>query len=263
MPLLWKLRAFLLRDLAADLSYKISFLLEAVHVLIAVAAFFFFSQLVGDSGTQGYASFPFLLIGLTLNASMTTCFVCFAQAISGGRQAGTLKSTLAMPISPAEFLICSSAYPFLRATIDAVVYSIAGWLFGFSSQINLVTAAAVFAMSLLAFSCVGIVSASVTLVFKRGDPVLWLFGSASCLLGGVLFPTDLLPDGLRQIGALLPITHAVNGMRAAVLTGASPLAIWPDMRALAVFALFGFPASLLAFEMAVRHVKYAGALDHN
>lgn len=100
-------------------------------------------------------------------------------------------------------------------------------------------------------------------MFKRGDPVLWLFGSASCLLGGVLFPTDLLPDALRPIAALLPITHAVNGMRAAMLTGASPLAIWPDMQALAIFALFGFPASLLAFGMAVRHVKYAGALDHH
>jgi ABC-2 type transport system permease protein len=261
--MIWKLQAFLRRDLAADLSYKVSFLLEALHVLIAVAAFFYFSQLLGNQTLQGYASFPFLLVGLMVNAYMTTCFICFAQAISGGRAAGTLKSTLAMPISPGGFLVCSSAYPFLRSSIDALVYIAAGWLFGFASHVNVFTAAAVFAMSLVAFSSIGIISASCTLVLRRGDPVLWLFGSASWLLGGVLFPTDRLPDILRPIAALLPITHAVNGMRAAVLTGASPLALWTEMRGLAIFALCGFPASLLAFGLAIRHVKLSGALDHH
>ena len=31
-------------------------------------------------------------------------------------------------------------------------------------------------LSLLAFSSIGIMSATFTLVFKRGDPLLWLFG---------------------------------------------------------------------------------------
>jgi ABC-2 type transport system permease protein len=263
MPAGWKLRAFLKRDLAADLSYKISFLLETLHVLIAVAAFFYFSQLLGSTPLQGYASFPFLLVGLMVNAYMTTCFVCFAQAISGSRTSGTLKSTLAMPISTGGFLVCSSAYPFVRSSIDVIVYLAAGWLFGLGSHVNVFTAAAVFGMSVLAFSSIGIVSASVTLVLGRGDPVLWLFGSASWLLGGVLFPIDRLPEVLRPVAALLPITHAVDGMRAAVLTSASPLTLLTDMQGLVIFALCGFPASLLAFDLAVRHVKQAGTLDHH
>src|SRR5438309_9926847 len=85
MRTLWKLRAFVKRDLAIDLRYRLSFALEAIHVLLAVAAFYFFAQLVGQQRPDGYASFPFLLVGLAVNAYMTTCFVCFSQAMRGGQ----------------------------------------------------------------------------------------------------------------------------------------------------------------------------------
>jgi hypothetical protein len=34
------------------------------------------------------------------------------------------------------------------------------------------------------------------------------------------------------------------------------------MQGLAIFALCGFPASVIVFVLAVRHVKHAGTLDH-
>jgi ABC-2 type transport system permease protein len=263
MRFFWKLRAFIKRDLTTDLSYKLSFALEAAHVGIAVAAFYFFSQLLGSTRPQGYASFPFILVGMTVNAYMTTCLICFSQTIRGSQMAGTLKTILATPTSPTAFLVCSSTYPFIRASLDAAAYTIVGMLFGLSvSHVNALTAALVLVLSLLAFSSVGILSASFVLVFKRGDPLLWLFASGSWLLGGVLYPTDLLPPVLRHVATWLPITHAVNGMRAALLTGASPLAISRELVGLALFALVGVPLSLLVFRMGIEHAKRIGTLDH-
>lgn len=260
---MWKLRAFIRRDLAIDLSYRLSFALEAAHVLTAVAAFYFFSQLVGETRPQGYASFPFMLVGLSVNAYMITCFVCFSQAIRGGQPAGTLKAILATPTSSGAFLLCSSVYPFIRASVDAGAYLVAGVLFGLTLwHGNLLAVALVFVLSLLAFSSIGIMSATFTLVFKRGDPLLWLFGSASWLLGGVLYPVDLLPSSLQHLARLLPITHAAEGMRAALLGGASPALIAADLRALAIFALIGFPASVLAFSLGIDHARRVGTLDH-
>src|SRR2546428_505322 len=94
MRVIWKLRAFVKRDLAIDFSYRLSFALEAVHILVAVAAFYFLAQLVGQQRPGGYASFPFILVGLAVNAYMMTCFVCFSQAIRGGQPAA-LKAMLA------------------------------------------------------------------------------------------------------------------------------------------------------------------------
>jgi ABC-2 type transport system permease protein len=253
MPVMWKLRAFIRRDLAIDFSYRLSFALQAAHVLTAVAAFYFLSQLVGDTRPQGYASFPFMLVGLSVNAYMITCFVCFSQAIRGGQPAGTLKAILATPTSSGAFLLCSSVYPFIRASLDAGVTL---------RHVNLLAVALVFVLSLLAFSSIGILSATFTLVFRRGDPLLWLFGSGSWLLGGVLYPIDLLPVPLQQLATLLPITHAAEGMRAALLGGASPALIAAEVRALTLFALVGFPASMLVFHLGIDHAKRAGTLDH-
>jgi ABC-2 type transport system permease protein len=263
MHALWTLRAFLKRDLAIDVSYRLSFALEALHVLTAVAAFYFFSQLVGQGRPDGYASFPFILVGLAVNAYMITCFVCFSQAIRGSQPAGTLKAILATPISSSVFLLCSSVYPFLRSSADAGAYLVAGVLFGVPLwHVNVVAVALVLALSLLAFSSIGILSATFTLVFKRGDPLLWLFGSGSWLLGGILYPVSVLPASLQRVAWLLPITHAADGMRAALLNGASPAMIVGDLRALALFALIGFPASVVIFSLGIDHAKRVGSLDH-
>jgi ABC-2 type transport system permease protein len=263
MGVIWKLRAFVKRDLAIDFSYRLSFALEAVHVLIAVAAFYFLAQLVGQQRPGGYASFPFILVGLAVNAYMMTCFICFSQAIRGGQPAATLKAMLATPTSPGIFLLCSSLYPFIRASADAGAYLTIGVLFGLPLwHVNAVAATLVFVLSLLAFSSIGIMSATFTLLFKRGDPLLWLFGSGSWLLGGVLYPVGVLPASLQHVSTLLPITHAASGMRAALLGGASPAMIWGDLRALALFGLVGFPASVLLFKLGIDHAKRAGTLDH-
>src|SRR5205823_1616940 len=162
------------------------------------------------------------------------------------------------------FLLCSSLYPFIRASMDAGAYLLIGMLFGLPLwHVNAVAAALVFALSLLAFSSIGIMSATFTLLFKRGDPLLWLFGSGSWLLGGVLYPVGMLPSSLQHVSTLLPITHAANGMRAALLDGASSAVIGMDLQALALFGLVGFPASVLLFKLGVDHAKRVGTLEHH
>lgn len=261
--LLWKAWVFFKRDFATDLSYRFSFALEAIHILIAIAAFFFLATLLGDKKLDGYDSFPFILVGLTVNAYMTTCLVCFSQAIRGSQLTGTLKAVLTTSTSPTEFLVCSSAYPFVRATLDAIGYVIGGLIFGLSlAQGNVVAAVLIVAVSILAFSSIGLISATFTLLFKRGDPLLWLFGSSSWLLGGVMYPNSVLPSALRCFAELLPITHALRGLRAALLTDASVADIFPEVGALALFAIVGLPVSLVTFKIGLQRAKIAGTLGH-
>ena len=261
--LLWKAWVFFKRDLVTDLSYKFSFALEAIHILIAIAAFYFLATLLGEKKLDGYDSFPFILVGLAVNAYMTTCLVCFAQEIRGGQLMGTLKAVLTTSTSPTEFLVFSSVYPFARATLDVVAYGLGGLAFGLSlAQGNVIAATLIFAASILAFSSIGMISATFTLLFKRGDPLLWLFGSGSWLLGGVMYPNSVLPAALRGFAELLPITHALRGLRAALLTDASVADILPEVGALMLFAMVGLPVSLAAFTIGLQRAKIAGTLGH-
>ncbi len=263
MRIAWKAYAFFKRDLLVDLSYKLSFLFEAIHIFITVAAFFFLAGLLGAKSLQGYGAFPFILIGLAVNAYMTTCLVCFTQVVRGAQVAGTLKAVLVTPTSATQFLAFSSMYPLARATLDAAIYGIGGLALGLSlARVNPVATFLVFVASLLAFCSIGLLSATFILIFKRGDPLLWLFGSGSWLLGGVIYPSDVLPEWLRRLAELLPITHALRALRATLLSDATLTTVRPELTALIVYAVVGLPLSIAIFNLGLERARISGTLGH-
>lgn len=255
--------AFFKRDLRTDLSYRFSFVLQILNIVTTLAAFYFLTLVLGEKAFAGYQAFPFILTGMAVHGYMTTSLYAYAQGIRGNQQAGTLKVVLLSRTSPLAFIFLSSLYPFFRAAVDGGCYMAAGLLFGVSlTHMNLSAALVVFLASLPALSSIGIASAAFTLVFKRGDPLLWLVGGLSWLLGGVFYPQDVLPPVLQQAALFLPITHVLRGMRAALLQGVSLADLSPQIGALALFGAVALPLSLLGFCLGVRQARISGTLSH-
>ncbi len=115
-------------------------------------------------------------------------------------------------------------------------------------------------LSLLAFSGLGIISASIILVTKRGDPVTFLLASLSTLLGGVYYPVAVLPAWLQALAALRPLTHALRALRLALLEGAGLAEVAPNLAMLALFALVVLPGGVWAFRWALRRARSDGTL---
>jgi ABC-2 type transport system permease protein len=252
--------AFFKRDLLTDLSYRLTFGLHALNILFGVASYFFLARFVDRGALAGVEPFPFLLVGLAVNAYMSTWLVCFTDAIRSGQTTGTLKLMLASPITERQFLGFSGLYPALRAAIEAAVYLLGGWALGASfADASLPGAAVMALLSSLAFATIGIGSAAMALLVKRGDPLLWLVTSLSWLAGGVLYPIELLPAPLEQLARVLPVTHAVIGTRAALLGGGP---IVEAAAPLALFVVVALPLSLAAFRVAVRRARRMGSLSH-
>ena len=65
----WKAWAFFKRDLLTDLSYKFSFAVQGVHVVLMIASYYFLARFVGDKTPGGYAPFPFMAVGIAVNGS--------------------------------------------------------------------------------------------------------------------------------------------------------------------------------------------------
>ncbi len=262
MQVAWKAWAFFKRDLLTDLSYKLSFALQALHILVGDAAYYFLAQILGER-PGGYAPFPFLVVGMAANGYMTTALVCFSQAIRGGQVSGTLEAVLTTRTAPTTFILLSSFYPFLRGTIDALIFLLGGSLLGLPlGQANVLATVLLFGLSLLAFASIGILSATITLVFKRGESALSLFVSLSWLLGGVFYPRDVLPPLLQRVAEVLPIAHTVDAMRAALLDGAATAQILPQLGALGLFTVIALPLSLVGFNAGLRRARVTGTLGH-
>jgi ABC-2 type transport system permease protein len=90
--------------------------------------------------------------------------------------------------------------------------------------------------------------------------VEWISNYSAALFGGVYLPLRLMPHWLQIIGWCLPITHALNGLRAAAagvpLREAAPDAVW-----LLVASLILMPFSLWVFAKAVGKARVDGTLS--
>jgi len=206
---------------------------------------------------------PFLLIGVALTDSLTAALVCLALGVRSSQQPGVVKALLGLPLAPARLMVLSMAYPFIRATIDFIIFLLAACALGVRcGGINIPGMVVTFVLAVGSICVMGLVSAAFALVFKRGDPVLWAVATATWLLSGVLYPTDILPKWLGLASSLLPTTHALSAMRAAVIDGAPWAVLGADLGILLAFDLVGIPAGLWLYTAAVTHAKRAGTLGH-
>jgi ABC-2 type transport system permease protein len=126
--------------------------------------------------------------------------------------------------------------------------------------VNIPGLVCVFLLTAACFISLGILSASFILVYKMGNPISWIFGSVSGLLGGVLFPVSVLPPWVRWLSYLLPVTHSLEGVRRSLLASVHFSQILPSIGALAAFSGALMPLSLIVFRLALRKAKKDGTL---
>ncbi len=263
-----KFLAFLRRDLLEAASYKFAFLSSLSTIVFSSATFFFISKLISPDTQHltpyGGDYFSFAIVGVAFSSLLGIFQEGLPSVIRSAQVSGTLEALLVTQTSLSTILIGSSLYSFCFQSLRTILHlGLALVVFGMTlGLVNWPGVLAVFLLTALCFVSLGILSASFILVYKRGNPFSWIFGSVSGLLGGVVFPIAILPDWIRWVSYLLPVTHALNGMRKSLLASASFSDILPDIGALAVFNIILLPLGLLFFRLAVRKAKRDGTLTH-
>ncbi len=260
---------FFRRDLSIARTYRTAFLFEAIEALFGVAMFYYVALFV-DSPQLRHALphsetyFAFSLIGFVFLDYLNAAMDSFDRSLMEARDSGTLEHLLVTQTALPVILAGSAIYPFVASTLRIAVYVAWGAvLFGFPLRgVNWPAVAAVLIATLLAFSGLGILSASYLVLFKRGNPAKWFFLGISSLVGGMLFPISVLPDWLQVVARLNPVTYALDAMRAALLAGTGFHAVWRPLLVLLLFAAFLLPFSMAVFAWALRRTKTTGTLMH-
>ena len=233
---------FFWRDLLIARTYRAPFLLEAVEALFGTAMFYFTSRFVDSPELR--STLP--------------------QGLEEARDSGTLEHLLVTQTSLPAILAGSAIYPFVSTTLRIAVYlAWAALLFHFPlGAANWLAVAAVLLTSLLAFSGLGIFSASYLLLFKRGNPGKWLLLGISSVAGGMLFPVSILPGWLQDVARINPVTYTLEAMRSALLGGAELRQLWHPIAILLLFAALLLPLSMFVFAAVLRRTKTTGTLMH-
>jgi ABC-2 type transport system permease protein len=260
--------AFFERDLRVEISYRLSFIWTFVGIFISVFMFYYMAQLMGSAASpylQDYGGnyFAFLLIGIAFSRYLNVALNSFSNSIRSAQRDGTLEAMLITPTPISIIAFGSSLWSYTRTTFDVLVYLIIGKLFlNVNLQGNLLAAVLTLGLSMAAFSAIGVIGASIVLVIKQGDPVVWVFGTVASLLGGVYYPVAVLPGWIQALAKLLPVTYALHALRLALLQGASVIDVASDLAILCGFCLVLIPLSIYTFRIAMYRARLDGSLAH-
>src|SRR5262249_57095780 len=118
---------------------------------------------------------------------------------------GTRESLFVSATPLWSVLISGALWDFLWTwAVATMTMGVAILVFGVRLHANIAAALLVIALTALALSGVGLASAGIILVTKRGDPVTWFIGIASGVLAGGVFPVRVLPVALPVVPLLFP-----------------------------------------------------------
>ncbi len=261
--------AFLKRDFLMAISYRLNFVMQMGGIFLSTLTFFFLSRLIGPGISNHLAPysgdyFSFVLIGIAFTDYLTVSLRSFSGQIRQAQMQGTLEAVLVTSTSVPTILFSSSLYNFSVTSLRVLVYLAMGViLFDLGLHVTSIPAfLLIMVLTILAFSGIGLISAAFIIVFKQGSPLDWVMGTASGLLGGVLYPVSVLPSWLEPVSSLLPITYALEAMRQVLLNGATLSAVADKALALAVFAAILLPSGLVAFGYGLRTARREGSLIH-
>ncbi|WP_372683853.1 ABC transporter permease [Desulfosarcina sp.] len=264
-----KMKAFVYRDFISDTTYKATFILQFFGLLFSVLTYFFLSRLMGDIGVEylkpyGGNYFSFVLIGIAFFSYLNVSMKGLAGIIREGQMLGTLEAILVTPTSIPTIIFSSLIYGFFWATFEVAIYLLLGAVYFDVNlgQVNLTATLMVLFLTIISFIGLGILSASFIMVLKRGDPIGWLFTSVSGLIGGLYYPTTVLPEWLQTAAKFFPVTHSLEGMRLAILKGYTVSQLASTILILCGFSAVILPSSILVFQQAIKKAKRDGSLTH-
>ena len=156
------------------------------------------------------------LVGLAVSGYFSISLIAASNRLRQAQTTGTLEAMFVTATPPGSLLALSTAWDYLLATLRQAVFVTVGVVaMGVEFDLNIWAAMPVIVLSLASFVALGLIAASFILVVKRGDSIAILGNIMTTVFGGVLFPITLLPDWIRPISYLIPLSWALDGLRRA------------------------------------------------
>lgn len=247
-------------------SYRLRLMLGVAGLAVTLVPLFFVAEalqpVVAESiRDEGEQYFGFLLLGLAAVGFVTFALHCVERPIASGINTGTLEALLATPTSLPVLLAGLAGYDLVRTSGRTLILMTALLVAGPSvAWTGVPLALLALLLLVLAYVGVGLVAAASHLVFRTSGPLVTGVLTLSVLLGGAYYSSSVVPDVIQPLTAVVPLTYGLRALRQALLHGAGPGALAPDLAALAILAGVLLATGGLAVRAALRHARRAGTL---
>lgn len=183
----------------------IGLLLVVPSLLIGLLAWIFSDTPVfGMIGPAMIALFPFIVMFLV--TSITTL---------RERRTGTLERLLSMPLGKGDLILgYALAFGLLAVLQSAIAVGFAVWVCGLEIEGSIWLLAAVAVADAVLGTTLGLLASAFARTEFQVVQFMPLLVFPQILLGGIFLPREQLPDALRVISDWLPLSHAIDALKA-------------------------------------------------
>lgn len=248
-------------------SYRLNMLFSLASLVVLVLPLYFVARalqpvMASTIASQSQQYFAFVLLGATIYTFIAACTSALPSAIASSIGRGTLEAFMGTPTHPAILFAGMSAYSIAWALMRACVTVAVGLALGARIHWSgLPILSVILLLLLLAYGSVGLIGAALVVRFRTTGPLLNGVLTASALLGGVYYPTQVIPSWLQELSRALPLSYGLRAARQAALLGAPLNVVGHDILILAAYVAVLLPAGVLSLALAIRHSRQTGTLS--
>jgi ABC-2 type transport system permease protein len=247
-------------------SYRLSFVLSFASLAITIVPVYFvanalqpfMASVIADEGRE---YFGFVLLGTAVLTLVSPALSSFSSAVSGGLASGFFESLLATPTSLPALLAGQTGYAFAWAGARVVLLIAAGSALGVDVHwLRLPEALLITAIVVAAYGGIGLCAAALVVSFRTNASIPQAVFVGSTLLGGVYFPTTVLPPIVAPLAAWLPLTPGLRALRQTLLLGFPLSSVIGDLVQLMGLAAGCILLGVASLRWAFRYARRVGSL---
>jgi ABC-2 type transport system permease protein len=190
----------------------------------------------------------FLIPGLLGMNLMGSAIWGLGFAIVDARRKKLIKRLVATPM-PRHYYLLSFVFSRLALLVVelAVVLGFGYLVFGVPVRGSLTTLVLFCATGSLSFSALGLLVASRAQTIEAASGLMNAVMMPMWIVSGVFFSAQRFPDAVQPIIKALPLTAAIDGLRATMLQGAGMAQLSPQLAVLSVWLVICFAVAMKIF----------------
>jgi ABC-2 type transport system permease protein len=247
-------------------SYRTARIFGIASLLASVVPLYFIANavqpIVADHiAGQGGDYFAFAVVGIAVLAMLGVPINGVANVIGSGIRTGTLEAMLSTRASLPTILSGALMHDLLWSAIRMALMFTAAALLGARFSVHgLLPAMTILVLILLSYLAFGLLTAALVVAFRTPSPLPKVVLVGSALLGGVYYPTEVIPSWIHSLSLIVPLTYGLRAMRQVLLDGQPFTAVLADASVLLLFSAVTLGLGILIFRQAFSYARRAGTL---
>jgi len=228
-------------------SYRMAMFISLFGLVFVLLPLYFIANALQPAMQQTISGearqyFGFVVLGAICFSLVSTCTTSLPSAIDGAIGRGTLEAILGTPAR-------------LRAIcVGFMGYGVVVWR-------GVPLGLGVMLLVMLTYAGFGLVLAAIVMLFRTSGPLATVLLTGSMFLGGVYYPTSVIPSWIRDLAAFFPLTYGLRALRQIMLRGDSFAYVARDVEILAAMTAVSLSVGTLVFWVALQRARRVGTLS--